>query len=168
MYLSSVLSPSGEAIFTAGGDQSFKVEEFRGWVVSLEWARRRRKSLRVMVIWPAQSHLVLFGSIKPGQWAITSNVITSFVGFNRDGKCTGGGSVDLYREARAALPMLGKDVNDKQAFLSLVDAVIRFAPGLVEMPVTPRRVREKLADEAMWDVTATNKANGKTISEASI
>lgn len=167
MQVSPVLSPSGEPIFTAGGESAWKTAEYRGWVVSFEWARRRRKYKAMLVIWPAANILAL-NAVKPGMWAISRETISSFVGFDRDDKCTGSGSVDLYREAREALPMLGKDVNDKQAFLSLVDTVIRFAPDLATMPAAPPRVKKQLAGEAMWEVSATHKASGKTISEVSV
>lgn len=166
MQISPVLSPSGEPLFTAGGRHAWKVAEHRGWVASLEWARRRRKTMRMLVIWPA-SNVFMVGA-RPGMWAISEAVISTFVGFDRDGKCTGSGSTDLYREALEALPMLGKDRSDKQAFLSLVDTVIKYAPDLVLMPAAPPRVRNELKSDPMWDVSAVKKSTGKTISEASV
>lgn len=167
MQMSPVLSPSGEPIFTAGGNAAWKTAEYRGWVVSFEWARRRRKLKAMMVIWPA-ANILAPSAVQAGMWAISRDAVTAFVGFDRDNKCTGGASTDLYREALEALPMLGKDKNDKQAFLSLVDTVIRFAPDLALMPAAPKVVRQALIQPAMWDVSATNKNTGKTISEASI
>jgi hypothetical protein len=160
----------GEPLFTAGGSASWKTMEHRGFVVSLEWARRRRKMLAMMVIWPAglMTSGSVFGVASSGMWAISRNVISEFVGFDRDGKCTGSGSRALYAEALEAMPLLGKDRNDKQAFLALVDTVIRFAPDLVLMPAAPPRVREELKGDAMWDVKATIRDSGKTISEASV
>jgi len=166
MNVSPVLSPSGEPIFQAGGDTSWKTCEHRGWVVSFEWARRGRKVKAVIVIWPAVNIFSL-SAIKAGMWTISREVMSEFVGFDRDGKCTGSASEHLYREALAALPMLGKDSNDKQAFISLVDTVIRFAPDLALMPAAPPAVRKELKGEALWDITATNKNTGKTISEMS-
>lgn len=165
--MSPILSPSGEPLFRAGGEASWKTAEHRGWVVSFEWARRRRKFKAMLVIWPA-ANVFAVSAIKPGMWAISRETMTDFVGFDSDGKCTGSASADLYREALEALPMLGKDRNDKQAFLSLVDTVIRFAPDLATMPAAPPRVRQKLAGEPIWEVSATHKNSGKTISEASV
>ncbi len=167
MEMSSILAPSGDPVFVAGGPTAWKVAEYRGWVVSLEWARRRRKTKALMVIWPAKNILAPT-AVAPGMWAIAREVMVDFVGFDSDGKCTGSASDALYEEAIEALPLLGKDRNDKQAFLSLVDTVIRFAPDLVLMPAAPRAVRQALAGDAVWDVSATDKNSGKTLSEVSI
>lgn len=165
--MSAVLSPMGEPMFTAGGRHAWKVAEYRGYVASLEWARRRRKMLAMLVIWPASNVFTRPDAPTPGMWAISRNVISEFVGFDRDGKCTGSASQHCFREALEAMPLLGKDRNDKQAFLALVDVVVKFAPDLALMPAAPPRVREDLKGVAMWDVTATNKNTGKTINEAS-
>ena len=71
------------------------------------------------------------------------------------------------REALAALPVLGKDRNDKHAFLGLVDCVIRFAPDLVLMPVTPRHIRQDNGP-VTWELTTKNKATGRILSEAEV
>lgn len=164
MEMSAVLAPNGEPIFTAGGKSSFKVTAHRGWVVSFEWAKRRRKFLALMVIWPEGSILAK-SAISAGMWAISRNVITDFVGFNKEGKCTGGPSEHCVREAIEALPMLGKDRNDKQALLSLVDTVVKFAPELVHMPIAPPAIKRDLQGPAMWEITATDKATGKVVKE---
>lgn len=167
MEMSPILSPSGEPVFTAGGKHSWKVAEHRGYVASLEWARRRRTTLAMLVIWPA-GNILTVGAPSPGMWAISRNVISQFVGFDRDGKCTGSASEHCYAEALEAMPLLGKDRNDKAAFSALVDTVIRFAPDLVTMPAAPPRLRNELKGEAMWDVSASHKSSGKTIHEVSV
>jgi hypothetical protein len=63
---------------------------------------------------------------------------------------------------------LGKDKNDKQALLALVDAVVTFAPDLVLMPATPKSVKKELDDPAMWEVKASIKETGKVINEAMV
>lgn len=167
MEMSPVLSPSGEPIFTAGGNHAWKVATHRGWVVSLEWAKTRRKHVALMVIWP-EGNILSPGAVANGMWAISRNCITEFVGFTKEDKCTGTASVHCIREATEALPILGKDRNDKQALLSLVDAVIKFAPDLVLMPVAPPCIRKELNGPALWEVTAKDKNTGKVIAEAEV
>ena len=165
MEMSPVLSPTGEPIFTAGGNAAWKVGTHRGFVVSMEWAKRRRKFICLMVIWP-EGNILSPGAVSNGMWAISRDVMTDFVGFTAAGKCTGGPSEHCVREAREALPMMGKDRNDKYALLALVDVVVKFAPELVHMPVAPPRIKKELSGETVWEVTATNKATGKVVKEA--
>jgi len=167
LKLSPILSPSGEPVFTAGGEDAWKVAEHRGYVISLEWVRRGRKHLKCMVIWPA-TNLLVVGSKTPGQWCITFDAITQFVGFTKDGRCTGSASTFCYEQCLEALPILGKDRNDKAAFLALVDAIVKFAPEMVRQPVAPKAVRRKLAGTAMWEIEAKNKNTGKTFAEAAV
>lgn len=101
-------------------------------------------------------------------WCIRSRVITDFVGFTDLGKCTGGPSEHCIREARLALPVMGKDINDKQALNSLVDAVVTYAPDLVLMPTTPRDVKEQLDNPGMWEVKTSIKETGKIIHEGMV
>lgn len=168
MNVSPILSPSGEPVFTAGGKHAWKTFEHRGYRVSLEWARSGRHTRCVMVIWSAPNILHRGGEPSTGMWVIAKNAIYEFVGFGKDDKCTGTESEHCRKECLEALPILGKDRNDKQAFLALVDTVIRFAPDLVHMPPAPLRVKQELADPAMWEITATNKNTGQTIREASV
>jgi hypothetical protein len=119
-----------------------------------------------MCIWSASN--VFVSGEGNGIWVISRRAITEFIGFTNDGRCTGGASEHCYREALAALEVLGKDANDKQAFLALVDCVVRFAPELVHMPPTPRSIRREMAGQAMWEVTAKDKNTGKVISEAAV
>ena len=166
MRLSPVLSPDGRPMFSVGGNASYKTAVKHGFVVSLEWIKLGRHIRAAMCIWPA-SNVFVTGE-GHGIWTITRNVITDFVGFDKDNKCTGGPSEHCFREAREALHVLGKDVNDKGALHELVDVVITFAPDLVHMPATPKHVRQRLADPDMWEVTATNKDTGKVIQEATL
>lgn len=166
MQISPILSPEGAPVWSVGGSQSWKTYTHRGYVVSLEWVGKGKKAVAAMCIWP-ESNVFVPGSADGGVWVIGRRAITEFVGFTADNKCTGSASEHCYRECLAALPILGKDRNDKQAFLALVDTVIRFAPDLVLMPATPRFIRRQTGD-AMWEVTASNKSTGKVISEAEV
>ena len=78
------------------------------------------------------------------------------------------GSARRLREARETLPILGKDRNDIAAVHALADVVVKFAEGLVHMPVTPAQVRKELDNEPMWTVEATNKASGELIHEGEV
>ena len=166
MNISPVLSPSGEPMFSVGGNQAYKTAVKHGYVVSLEWIRLGKHIRAAMCIWPA-SNVFVTGEGQ-GIWTITRNCITEFVGFNKDDKCTGGPSKHCFREAREALPLLGKDVNDKAALHELVDVVVTFAPELVLMPATPKHIKQALDTPAMWEVTATNKDTGKVLNEAEV
>lgn len=164
MHLSPVLNPSGLPMWSAG-QHSYKTKVHRGFVCSLEWIGKGKKSQPAMVIWPASN---VFASREgSGLWVIGRRAITEFVGFNSNDKCTGGPSEHCIREARQALPILDKDVNDKEALAALVDVVVTFAPELVTMPVAPRVVRDAFETPAMWDMTLTDKSTGKTLKEES-
>lgn len=166
MRLSPVVTPDGRPMFSAGGNQAYKTAVKHGFVVSLEWVGDGHKAYPAMVIWPA-SNVFVTGDGN-GMWVIARRAITEFVGFNKDDKCTGGPSEHCIREARLALPILGKDINDRHALNDLVDVVVTFAPELVLMPSTPKLVRKELQTPAMWDVTATNKNSGKVLHESEV
>jgi hypothetical protein len=153
-------------MWSFGGQQAWKTAEHRGYVVSLEWVGEGKKAQAAMCIWPA-SNVFVPGSSESGAWVIGRRAITEFVGFTKDNRCTGSASEHCYRECLAALPILGKDRNDKQAFVALVDTVIRFAPDLVLMPATPRSIRFANSNP-MWEVTAKDKSSGKTLSEREV
>ena len=169
MHASPVLDPNGNAVYSAGGRHAWKTMEYRGYTVSLEWviSNTRRRAAPCMVIWSSEN-IFIPSSGEKGMWAIGRRAITSFVAFNSDGRCTGGASVHCMRECHEALPILGKDRNDKQAFMALVDTVVKFASDLVLMPPTPAWLQAKDQAKPMWDVTATNKATGKTLSESEV
>jgi len=167
MRLSPVLSPQGTPVWSAGGGHAWRTFEHRGFVVSLEWVGDHRRARKCMVIWPASNILTAKG-VGTGMWVISERAITQFVGFNRDDKCTGSVSEHCHREAAQALPLLGKDANDRHALMALIDTVVKFAPELVGMPAAPAALRRELRGEAMWDVVASNKNTGKTLSEASV
>ena len=165
MKLSPILNPQGMPMWSAGG-HSWKTRVHRGFVCSLEWIGEGKKSQPAMVIWPASN---VFASREgAGLWVIGRRAITEFVGFNSSDKCTGGPSEHCIREARQALPILDKDINDKEALSALVDVVVTFAPELVLMPATPRIIKDSFEIQKMWDVSVTNKETGKTLSEVEL
>jgi hypothetical protein len=166
MKLSPIQTPDGRPIFSMGGDQAYKTFSHRGFIVSLEWVGQGRKSYAAMVIWP-ESNVFVAGE-GSGAWCISRKCISEFVGFTADGKCTGGASEHLLREAHECLTVLGKDKNDKQALLALVDAVVTYAPDLVLMPATPKIVKQQLDDAPMWEVKASIKETGKVINEGMV
>lgn len=166
MKLSPILSPDGRPMFTAGGGHAWKTAVKHGFVVSLEWVGEGKKSYPAMVIWPASN--VFVAGDGAGMWCISRRCITDFVGFNTNDKCTGGPSDHCFREARQALPILGKDPNDKEALVDLVDVVVTFAQELVHMPVAPKEIKAKLDNPAMWDVTTKIKGTNKIIDEVAV
>jgi hypothetical protein len=167
--LAPFVSPEGQPIFTAGGRNAWATHEHRGFVVSLEWTRRRRRTVPTMVIWPAHN-LVRVGSQSNGMWVVTRDALIHFIGFNANDKCTGSVTGHLISEAREALALMGKDRNDKQAHSALIDCVIRYAEELNQMPPAPLTVRHELASGGvargpLWQVTATHKSTGRVIHE---
>ena len=166
MHISPILNPQGLPVWSVGGANAFKTRVHRGFVCSLEWIGEGKKSQPAMIIWPASN---VFASREgSGVWVIGRRAITEFVGFTKDGKCTGGASEHCIREAQQALPILDKDINDKQALQALIDVVVTFAPELVLMPPTPKSIKHSLDSGPLWDVTVTNKSSGKTLSEVSV
>ncbi|XVJ69937.1 MAG: hypothetical protein HEQ39_09960 [Rhizobacter sp.] len=166
MKLSPVLSPDGRPLFSAGGGHAWKTGVHRGFVVSLEWVGEGRKAYPAMVIWPA-SNVFVTGE-GSGMWVIARKVIVDFVGFNASDKCTGGPSEHCIREAQQALPILGKDINDKEALSALVSCVVTYAMDLVGMPLVPKAIRKELDHPPMWDIKQTDKASGKVVKELEI
>ncbi len=166
MQVSPIISPQGRPVWSIGGAQAWKTAEHRGYMVSLEWVGKGKKAAPCLCIWPA-SNVIAAGGTESGAWVISRRAITEFVGFTKDLRCTGSASEHCYRECLAALPVLGKDRNDKQAFVALVDTVIRFAPDLVHMPATPRAIRFDKSD-AMWEMTTIDKSSGKTLNQAEV
>ena len=166
MQLSPIRNPDGLPMWSAGGKHAWRTFEHRGYVVSLEWVGNHRAAQKCMVIWPV-SNVFVAGSSE-GMWVIGSRAITQFVGFTRDDKCTGGVSEHCRRECQEALPLLGKDRNDKNALHALMATVERYAPDLIAMPAVPQSVRKEMRGQAMWEVVASNKASGKTLSEAAV
>lgn len=124
-----------------GGNQAFKTQSHKGYVVSLEWVGEGQKAYAAMLIWPERTGLD--DGEGNGAWCISRRVITDFVGFNADGTFTGSPSENLMREAFDALTVLGKDKNDKQALMALVDAVVTYAPDLALMPAKPQPANEQ-------------------------
>lgn len=166
MHMSPIISPSGDPVFTAGHAQSWKQATYRGFNVSLEWTGEGRNIKPCLCIW-ADSLVTITGST-PGIWAIMRTAMTEFMGFTKELKCTGSLSQYGMAQCMEALPMLGKDANDKQAFLALCDVIVKFGPELVLMPVAPRSIKEQLAGQKFWEVSATNKDTGKVLSEAEV
>lgn len=167
MQLAPVITPDGQPVFSAGGHQAWKVSEHRGFICSLEWVGEGRKAKPAMVIWSA-SNILQAGSESNGMWCILRTAITDFVGFDHAGRCTGSISDHCMREAREALPLLGKDPNDKQSLVALCDVVLKFAEQLVHMPVAPREIRKQLDTTPMWEVRASIKETGKVIHEGEV
>ncbi len=146
MNFNGNLTPDGRPIFSMGGNQAWKVRSHRGYVVSLEYVGTGPRTYPAIVIWPERTSLA--DGVEAGAWVISSKVITDFVGFTAEGKCTGEPSVYCLKEARDALCTLGKDQGDEKALASLVDAVVQFAPELVLMPAIPRVANEQAFSEA--------------------
>lgn len=169
MHISPIISPGGEATYVAGL-HALKQRVHRGWVVSLEWLEVPgvRGASSCMVIWP-DTRLAITREA-PGMWAIHRSEVANFAGFNANDRCTGGISAYGLEQCREALPMLGRDINDREALLSLADAVVTHLPDLVMMPKAPPDVRKQLRDRIapMWDIRTVNTATGTTISEATI
>jgi hypothetical protein len=171
VQLAPFISPDGAPVFTAGGRHAWKTFEHRGFVVSLEWTRRRRRTVPTMVIWPATSILRAHGSGSDGMWVVTRDAILNFVGFNTNDRCTGSGTPLLYDEAREALAIMGKDRNDGHAHRALIDTVVRYADDLQQMPPAPVTIRRELQHGTtgpMWELKATNKGSGRVIHEGEV
>jgi hypothetical protein len=165
MQLSPISTPDGRPMWSFGGERSFKTASHRGYVVSLEWVGEGKKAQACMCIWP-ETNVFVTGEGN-GTWVIGRRAITEFVGFTPDGKCTGSASLHCYRECLEALPILGKERNDKSAFLSLVDCVVKFAPELALMPATPRSIRFDNSNP-MWEMTVKDKNTGKVLRETEV
>jgi hypothetical protein len=178
MHRSPIADKDGNPVWNFGGDDAWRQFQHRGFTVSIEWCfgTSFRRLPPVMAIW-SSSRLVTAPSTQDGTWAIARTDIANF--FNdREGstdeegfaqrKLTGGPSLYCLREAHNALVLLGKDPNDRQAFTALIDCVMTYGQHLAQIPVAPEARVRKRAAPPMWEITATNKATGKVISEAEV
>lgn len=138
---------SGRLLFAVGGAQAWKTHDCHGYNVSMEWVDGEP----AMVIWsrlaPDFGFAICLSSV--GKYATPEGKP------NQEG-------VDALA---MALPDFGREICARELH-RLVDIVLRYVPELIAMPPTPRDVRKADAGGAIWDVT--QKANDKTISEASI
>lgn len=167
MELSPVLAPDGTPVFSAGGHHAWKTMQHRGFVISLEWVGMQyRNPQQCIVIWPERN--VFVAGQGDGMWTISRRALLEFIDFNSRDKVTGSPSQHCFREARQALAIMGKDPNDRQAVNALAECVVKAAEEIQRMPVAPRRVREQLSGQAMWDIVATNRNTGKVIKETSV
>lgn len=166
MHVAAIEGPSGEAVFKAGGDYCWKTGSFKGWHYSYEWAKSGRTYPRVLVIWPETR--VGRNVSQPGFWTIAHTAMVNFLDFDQDGVCTGKPSDYLFEQAWEALPILGKDPNDRHALFSLIDVVVQFGPELARQPVAPQELQRQLAGEPQWEMTATDKRTGQVTDESSI
>lgn len=139
MNFNGNMTPDGRPIFSMGGNQAWKVRSNRGYVVSLEWVNIGKQTNPCMVIWPERTGS---NAVEAGAWCIGCAAITEFV----DGNAP---TVKCIHEARDALPALGKDQGDEQAVSALVEAVVKFAPEFLLMPVTSQPATEQAFSEAV-------------------
>lgn len=164
MHVSPIEGSKGQAVFKAGGDNSYKTGTLKGWNWSLEWAKSGRRFPRVLVIWPETAT----NKTKQAFWTIAHTAMVEMLEFDKEGKSTGLPSDFFFVEAKAALEMFGKDPNDKQALFALADVLLHTAPILEKQPVAPQRVQRALSGGAMWEMTQIAKATGKVISEKAV
>lgn len=178
MHRSPIPDAQGNLIYRFGGDDAWRQFSHRGFTVSIEWAFgvTHRRLPPVMAIWSSHG-LLTSPTARDGTWVISRNDIANFFR-DRDGgtdaagfeirKLTGGPTLYCHQQAREALPMLGKDPNDRQAFTALVDCVMKFGEWLALIPPAPAARVRKEATPPMWELTAINKATGKTLAEAEV
>ena len=178
MHRSPITDSLGQMAWQFGGQDAWKQFQHRGFTVSIEWAfgHSSRRLPPVMAIW-ASSGLLASPTARDGTWVISRSDIANFFR-DRDGgtdeegfgirKLTGGPTLYCHQQVREALPMLGKDPNDRQAFTALVDCVMQHGEWLARIPVAPVSQVRKNATPPMWEVTAINKATGKVMTEAEV
>lgn len=170
MDIQPILSPEGNAVFTCGGKHAWKTETHKGFNISLEWVAKigkRKNPPRVLCIWRS-GNVLHPNNDGDGIWTISQNGIQFFVGFDKEGKCSGGVSEHGQAEAKKGLAVMGYDETDTSALHALLDVIVRYAPDLMMMPPAPRRVRKDLAGPAMFDMQYSHKDSGKVISEGEI
>jgi hypothetical protein len=178
MHRSPITDSIGQLSWQFGGPDAWKQFQHRGFTVSIEWAygHTKRRLPPVIAIW-ASTALLASPTARDGTWVISRTDIANFFkdregGTDEEGfglrKLTGGPSLYCFQQVREALPLLGKDPNDRQAFQALVDCVMVHGEWLARIPVSPASEVRRRADPPMWEITATNKATGKVLSEAEV
>lgn len=149
----TLASPNGGEIFLFGGENSMFTTTYKGYFVSLEWFVGRRSSEPMMVIQSDRRDAnagalgICLSSI--GAWADPS----------------GGPSEGAEQRARDALETLGRANLGVEAH-NLLDVVLQFAPHLIAMPPTPRKVQLDAKGMPIWDIT--RKENGKVVQEVTL
>ena len=179
MHRSPIVDEQGRLRFEYGGPDAWKQFQHRGFTVSIEWTfgDTMRRLPPVMVIWATRGRVVSATTSSDGAWAISRNDIANFYRDREDGtdeegfkrlRITGGPSLYCMQEAHAALPILGKDPNDRHAFQALVDCVMSHGEYLGRIPPSPATEVRRRAGAPLWEVTAINKSTGKVMSEAEV
>lgn len=93
-----------------------------------------------MVIWPEGTSLT--DAVEAGAWCISRTAAAEFVDASAPTrKC--------LKEARDVLRALCKEEGDEHALSALVEAVVKFAPELLLMPLTSQTATEEAFPEAI-------------------
>lgn len=178
MRKSPTLDADGNPVWLFGGDDAWQQFEHRGFTVSVEWvfAPSGKRIPPVLAIW-SSSGLQASTSTKNGTWVISRKDMHNFFEDRQAGTddmgnarvaITGKPSRHAIAEARAALPLLGKDPNDKAAHNALVDCVMKFGDLVARIPVLPIARARAAAAAPIWEVTAKDKSTGKVLKEAEV
>jgi hypothetical protein len=158
MEVSPILNADGLPVMTFGGLRSLKTRSIRGYTVSFEWCRdpdNRKRVEPCMVIWNDRVNRA-----DAGAWIITRRGIMKFCDqHNRP-------TQHAFVEARESLPVLGMDTTDLE-MRRLVDVVMDAVDDLVQMPLVPLEVRQRLKRQSVWEITRRDQ-NRRTIDQAEV
>lgn len=151
-----ILGPNGEETFRFGGATVHKQRFLKDYVVSLEWfGPNGREVDACMVIWSAR------GGFDAGAYVICRRAITTYC--DEHMKPTQHG----WNEVWKALPVIGRAQLMVEAH-ALMDVILACIPDLIHTPAAPKRAREALAHQPMFEITHQEKHTGRVLRESVI
>lgn len=148
----TIWTPGGET-YLFGGEGAAYTTTYKGYFVSLEWFIGNRTTEPMMIIQSARR------AANDGALGICLSSIGAYA--DPSGR-PADGALDRVRES---LRDLGKDTLDIEVH-TLMDVILHFAPKLILMPPTPRKLRLDAKGEPIWEVT--RKENGRKVQEVTI
>lgn len=150
-----ILGPNGEEQFRFGGAASWKQRFLKDYVVSFEWfGPNGREVDACIVIWNQRKN-----THDAGCYIVARRQITKYC--DEHMKPTPYG----FSECASALEVLGR-MQITQEVHTLMDVILACIDDLVHMPVAPKRVREHLAHQPMFEITHKEKHSGRVLRES--
>ena len=152
-----ILGPNGEETFRFGGAAAHKFAIHKDFAVSLEWfGPNGREVDACMVVWNARKN-----THDGGCYVLCRRAAAHFCDeHNRP-------TPHAFKEAAEALQILGRAQLSSE-LSALVDTWMTFMDDLIQMPAAPRRVREHLAHQPMFEITHKDKHSGRVLRESVI
>lgn len=155
--MTSILGPNGTPMVELGGERAWRQRVIGDIVCSYQWLDLRSWGHAgaedapepCMVLFPA------FRRMETGAYTIPQNNAYAYV------DSRGNPTEWLFRAAQKAAETLGFDINDKAAYMRILDIIVEGMPDLIDMPSDQPAALEVRRQVLGIEVTA--KAAGQTL-----